>query len=205
LARLLVFDLDGTLVDSSRDIAAAANAALARVAPGAAPIPLDAVLSFVGEGARLLVERCLAHVGSGLTADEVLPVYLECYASRLLDTTYLYPGIPEALEALASPTLAVLTNKPGDMSRAILDGLGVGPRFARVWGPGDGHRRGRRPRRRRAHGRGHLGLPPGCAPRGPARPALRPPRRARRSRHRLTQRRRSAAPALCYASPVPPR
>jgi len=137
LARLLVFDLDGTLVDSSRDIAAAANAALARVAPGAAPIPLDAVLSYVGEGARLLVERCLAHVGSGLTADEVLPVYLECYASRLLDTTYLYPGIPEALEALARPTLAVLTNKPGDMSRAILDGLGVGPRFARVWGPGD--------------------------------------------------------------------
>jgi len=122
LARLLVFDLDGTLVDSSRDIAAAANAALVR------------------EGARLLVERCLAPVGSRLTADEVLPVYLECYASRLLDTTALYPGVPEALEALealASPTLAVLTNKPGDMSRAILDGLGVGPRFARVWGPGD--------------------------------------------------------------------
>ncbi|HEX9185992.1 MAG TPA: HAD hydrolase-like protein, partial [Vicinamibacteria bacterium] len=137
MARLLVFDLDGTLVDSSRDIAAAANAALARVLPGAPPVPLDAVLSYVGEGARLLVERCLAHVGSRLTADEVLPVYLECYASRLLDTTALYPGIPEALEALSSPTLAVLTNKPGDFSRAILDGLGVGPRFARVWGPGD--------------------------------------------------------------------
>jgi phosphoglycolate phosphatase len=137
VVRLLVFDLDGTLVDSSRDIAAAANAALARVAPGAAPIPLDAVLSFVGEGARLLVERCLAHVGSDLPADAVLPVYLECYAARLLDTTYLYPGVAEALGALAGPDLAVLTNKPGDMSRAILNGLGVGARFARVWGAGD--------------------------------------------------------------------
>jgi phosphoglycolate phosphatase len=137
LARLLVFDLDGTLVDSSRDIAAAANAAVRRVTPGFAPIPLDAILSFVGEGARVLVERCLDHVGSALSADEVLPVYLECYAARLLDSTRLYPGVAEALDALVGPALAVLTNKPGDMSRAILEGLGVGARFARVWGAGD--------------------------------------------------------------------
>jgi phosphoglycolate phosphatase len=137
LARLLVFDLDGTLVDSSRDIAAAANAALLRVVPEAAPIPLPAILSYVGEGARLLVERCLAHVGSDLPAEAVLPVYLECYAGRLLDTTRLYPGVAEALDSLRGPALAVLTNKPGDMSRAILDGLGVGGRFARVWGAGD--------------------------------------------------------------------
>jgi phosphoglycolate phosphatase len=137
VARLLVFDLDGTLVDSSRDIAAAANAALGRLAPGTAPIPLDAVLSFVGEGARLLVERCLAHTGLGLSADEVLRVYLECYAERLLDTTHLYPGVAEALDALEGTSLAVLTNKPGDLSRAILEGLGVAPRFARVWGAGD--------------------------------------------------------------------
>jgi phosphoglycolate phosphatase len=137
VARLLVFDLDGTLVDSSRDIAAAANEALVRVVPGADPIPMEAILSFVGEGARLLVERCLAHVGSDFSADAFLPVYLECYRARLLDTTYLYPGIPEALDALAGPALAVLTNKPGDMSRAILGGLGVGTRFARVWGAGD--------------------------------------------------------------------
>ena len=137
MARLLVFDLDGTLVDSSRDIASAVDAALARVAPGTAPIPLDATLSFVGEGARLLVERCLRHAGLGLTADEVLPVYLDCYRERLLDTTRPYPGIVEALDALRGTTLAVLTNKPGDMSRVILDGLGLGQRFARVWGAGD--------------------------------------------------------------------
>jgi phosphoglycolate phosphatase len=137
LARLVVFDLDGTLVDSSRDIAAAVNAALARVSPGTAPIPLDAILSFVGEGAGLLVERSLRHADLGLSAEEVLPIYIGCYRERLLHTTRLYPGIAEALDALAGTTLAVLTNKPGDMSRAILEGLGVASRFARVWGAGD--------------------------------------------------------------------
>ena len=137
MARLLVFDLDGTLVDSSRDIAAAANATLARVAPGAAAIPLEAILSYVGEGARLLIERCLSHARLDLSADEVLPVYLECYAERLLDTTRLYAGVAEALDGLAGTALAVLTNKPGDFSRSILEGLGVASRFARIWGAGD--------------------------------------------------------------------
>jgi len=137
VARLLVFDLDGTLVDSSRDIASAVDAALARVSPGTASIPLEAILSFVGEGARLLVERCLRHAGLGLSADEVLPVYLDCYRERLLHTTRPYPGIVEALDTLRGTTLAVLTNKPGDMSRSILEGLGLGVRFARVWGAGD--------------------------------------------------------------------
>lgn len=137
MARLLVFDLDGTLVDSSRDIAAAVNAAIGRLAPGTAAIPLDAILSYVGEGARLLVERCLRHAGLDLPADGVLPVYLECYGERLLDTTRLYPGVAGALDALAGTTLAVLTNKPGDMSRTILEGLGVASRFARIWGAGD--------------------------------------------------------------------
>jgi phosphoglycolate phosphatase len=137
VARLLVFDLDGTLVDSSRDIAASANEALRRVAPGTAEIPLAAILSFVGEGARLLVERSLRHAGLSLSPDEVLPVYIECYAERLLDTTRLYPGVAEALDALAGTTLAVLTNKPGDFSREILKGLGVAHRFACVLGAGD--------------------------------------------------------------------
>jgi phosphoglycolate phosphatase len=137
LARLLVFDLDGTLVDSSRDIAASVNAALAKVAPAAAEIPLAQILSFVGEGARLLVERSLRHAGVSLSADQVLPVYIECYAERLLDTTRLYPGVAEALDALRGPALAVLTNKPGDFSRRILESLGVAGRFARILGAGD--------------------------------------------------------------------
>jgi phosphoglycolate phosphatase len=137
VARLLAFDLDGTLVDSSRDIAAAANEALGRVAPGAPEIPLDSILAYVGDGARRLIERCLQHARLGLSPDEVLPVYLECYAGRLLDTTYVYPGVREALDALEGTTLAVLTNKPGDLSRAILEGLGVARHFARIWGAGD--------------------------------------------------------------------
>jgi phosphoglycolate phosphatase len=137
VARLLVFDLDGTLVDSSHDIAAAVNAAFARAAPDTPAIPLQAVLSYVGEGARLLIERSLSHAGLDLSPDDVLPVYLECYAARLLDTTRLYPGVETALDQLGGSTLAVLTNKPGDFSRVILEALGVAPRFARIWGAGD--------------------------------------------------------------------
>jgi phosphoglycolate phosphatase len=137
LARLLVFDLDGTLVDSSRDLAAATNAALARIAPGAPEIPLAVVVSFVGEGARLLVERSLRHAGIDRATEEVLPAFFECYGERLLDTTRLYPGVAAALDAVAGCTLGVLTNKPGPFSRTILEGLGVASRFARIWGYGD--------------------------------------------------------------------
>jgi phosphoglycolate phosphatase len=136
-ARLLVFDLDGTLVDSTRDLASATNAALRRVAPHAAALPVETVLGFVGNGARVLVEKALRHAGLDLPADEVLPVFLECYERCLLDTTRPYPGIPEALEALAPCPLAVLTNKPGPLARRLLEGLGLAPRFARIWGPGD--------------------------------------------------------------------
>ena len=139
MARLLVLDLDGTLVDSSRDIETSVNATLARLRPGGAAIPLERILGFVGDGARLLIERSLAHAGLVLPVDEVLAVYVECYRERLLETTRLYPGMAEALERLGhtGPALAVLTNKPGDMSRTILEGLGVASRFARVLGAGD--------------------------------------------------------------------
>lgn len=137
MSRLLVFDLDGTLVDSSRDIASAANATLRELDPGATEVPLEAVIAYVGEGARLLVERCLRHAGLDRPADEVLPLYLERYRERLLDSTRLYPGVAEAVASLSGATLAVLTNKPGDMSRRILEGLGVAARFARVRGAGD--------------------------------------------------------------------
>jgi len=139
VARLVVFDLDGTLVDSARDIAAAVNAALAQLQPGTPPVPLERVIGFVGEGAGVLVERVLRHQGSPLAPAAVLPVYLESYRERLLDTTRLYPGVEQALAELAAAgsALAVLTNKPGELSRTILDGLGVARRFARIWGAGD--------------------------------------------------------------------
>lgn len=135
--RLVVFDLDGTLIDSARDLATAVNGALARVAAGTPPLRFETVRSCIGNGATSLVARSLEAAGLRLPLEEVLPVFLECYRGCLLETTRLYPGVEEALELLADRTLAVLTNKPGDMSRAILAGLRVAGRFARIYGGGD--------------------------------------------------------------------
>ena len=136
-ARLVVFDLDGTLIDSSQDLAAAVNRALQRTAPAAPALPEDVVRSFVGSGARVLITRSVAQAGLARSVDEVLPIFLEEYARGLLHATRLYPGTEDALDRLRDRPLAVLTNKPGDMSRAILEGLGVADRFFRIYGAGD--------------------------------------------------------------------
>lgn len=134
---LIVFDLDGTLVDSSGDLANAVNAALARLDPAARTIPLDVVRGFIGSGARNLVARSLAHAGVTASPEDALPVFLEEYAARLTEQTRFYPGVEDALARLTDYRLAVLTNKPGDMSRRILETLGAGERFFRVYGGGD--------------------------------------------------------------------
>ncbi|HEX6738795.1 MAG TPA: HAD-IA family hydrolase, partial [Vicinamibacteria bacterium] len=90
-----------------------------------------------GDGAGVLVARALARVGLSRQAEEVLPLFLEHYASCLLHTTVLYPGVREALDGLPPRQLAVLSNKPGNMTRAVLAGLGVADRFFRIYGGGD--------------------------------------------------------------------
>lgn len=135
--RLVVFDLDGTLVDSSGDLAAAVRAALLRAAPGSAPLSVDQVRTFIGNGARVLIERSLAAAGVRRPPEEVLPVFLECYAERLLDTTRVYAGAQAALDGLEGTPLAVLTNKPGALSRRLLEGLGLARRFERIVGSDD--------------------------------------------------------------------
>jgi phosphoglycolate phosphatase len=134
---LVVFDLDGTLVDSSRDLGAAINAMLERLDPNSPPLTLTDVCSFIGNGARTLVARTLVHTGRHESVEQALPIFLEEYRKRLLDTTRLYPGTDALLAALSGRHLAVLTNKPGDMSRALLSGLGVAPLFFRIYGGGD--------------------------------------------------------------------
>ncbi len=130
-----MFDLDGTLVDSAQDLASGVNAMLARLQPGRPPLPLATVQSFIGNGARTLVSRVLGHLGQEITLDEALPLFLAEYRLRLLETTRLYPGMRELLEGLrGQAALAVLTNKPGEMSRAILTGLQVAPLFFRIQG-----------------------------------------------------------------------
>jgi phosphoglycolate phosphatase len=136
-AGLVVFDLDGTLIDSTADLAVAVNATLARVAPGSPPLPLDRIRSFVGHGVGMLVARALAEARAPARPEEVLPLYLDIYRRGMLNETRLYPGVAEALVLLEGHALAVLTNKPGDMARAILEGLGVAGRFARICGPED--------------------------------------------------------------------
>ncbi|MBN2369487.1 MAG: HAD-IA family hydrolase [Vicinamibacteria bacterium] len=135
--RAIVFDLDGTLIDSLDDIADSANAMLARLDGSAAPLPRDLVRSFVGDGLRVLTARCLSAAGIEHPIESATAILREIYGAHLLDRTRLYPGVAETLERLSDRRLAILTNKPGDTSRAILDGLGVSSRFLRVVGGDD--------------------------------------------------------------------
>ena len=137
MIRVVVFDLDGTLVDSIHDIASAVADTLRAIAPGVTPPDVAKIHSFVGEGAAVLVARSLAAAGLERRVEEVLPLYLDVYRRHLLDTTRFYPGALAALDALQGRTLCVLTNKPGDLSRDLLAGLGAAHRFARIWGGGD--------------------------------------------------------------------
>lgn len=135
--KLVVFDLDGTLVDSLADIAAALNRTLARLSPGVPGLSRDAVRPLIGSGARELIARALSRVEVDVPVDEALSLFIESYRAGLLNETRPYPGVVAGLDRLRDRTLAVLTNKPGDMSRAILQGLGLADRFVSIYGGGD--------------------------------------------------------------------
>jgi phosphoglycolate phosphatase len=125
--RGIVFDLDGTLIDSRRDIATAVNRM--RAERGLAPLSVDEVSGMVGEGARMLVRRALPPWPPGAGQDdlkEALDSYLAHYAEVCLATTRAYPGVAAMLATLApSFPLAVLSNKGEALSRHILHGLGL--------------------------------------------------------------------------------
>jgi phosphoglycolate phosphatase len=145
---LIVFDLDGTLVDSRQDLADSANAMLARY--GAAQLPDDLIVTMVGDGAPTLVRRVCAAAGLPSVPNDALESFLAHYDARLLNHTRPYPGIRELLESVAKrATLAVLTNKPGAPSRQILEGTGLVTFFQYIVA-GDG-RWGRKPSPRGLH------------------------------------------------------
>jgi phosphoglycolate phosphatase len=130
--RAILFDLDGTLIDSCLDIATSANEALREV--GLPERPASEIAGFIGEGSRRLIERSVAPRLDLL--DLAHAAWEKSYALHLLDQTQAYPGIPDLLDGLTGP-LAVHTNKPGVYARRILDGLRLSHRFTAVVGGGD--------------------------------------------------------------------
>jgi phosphoglycolate phosphatase len=129
---LIVFDLDGTLVDSITDIASSVNELLGSL--GRPLLPRAQIQSYVGDGVRKLLERSLAGIAEADLAREE-GRYLSIYRRRLLETTKPYPGVVPALEALHREfPLAVLTNKPAMESVRILTGLGLARYFRAIYG-----------------------------------------------------------------------
>lgn len=124
--RCVLFDLDGTLVDSRGDIAAALDDALET--HGVAPVGVERLAPLVGDGVSMLIRRALTLSEVSLELEAlVLPTYLEAYERRHLDSTVAYSGVPETMEALAGlgVAMAVVTNKPHGFSASILEHLGL--------------------------------------------------------------------------------
>ncbi|HTA44896.1 MAG TPA: HAD hydrolase-like protein [Bryobacteraceae bacterium] len=131
---LLIFDLDGTLIDSRLDLAHAVNATRAQAGRG--PLPHEQIFSFVGNGAPVLIQRAMGPDASEEEVRNALEFFLDYYKHHALDYTILYPGVLEALTRLHSggAKLAVLTNKPVRISHRIMEGLGLAQLFFRIYG-----------------------------------------------------------------------
>lgn len=136
--QILIFDLDGTLIDSRRDLATGIN--LMRRHYGLAALPVATVTSYVGEGVRNLVTRSLADAQFAVDIDEAVRLNKEFYGKHIHDETTLYPGVRKGLEQLARAghALALLTNKPEQASHAILRHFKIDALFAVVIGGDSG-------------------------------------------------------------------
>jgi phosphoglycolate phosphatase len=130
--RALIFDLDGTLIDSKLDLALAVNATLADV--GREPLPHEQIFSYVGRGAPALIAQALGPAASEQDCMLGLEFFIKYYSAHKLDNTSLYPGVREALDALKGMPMAVYTNKPVRVSRSIIQGLDLNDHFRFVYG-----------------------------------------------------------------------
>jgi phosphoglycolate phosphatase len=139
---LVIFDLDGTLIDSVTDLSRSVAELVTTL--GGRPLAQDEVAAMVGDGAAVLVRRALSAAGVRPDVPNVLETFLGIYNRRLLETTVPYPGIEEVLRTTSRRArMAVLTNKPEGPSRRILDGLGLTVYFEAIFA-GDGPH-GRKP------------------------------------------------------------
>jgi phosphoglycolate phosphatase len=135
--KLLIFDLDGTLIDSRLDLVHSVNAMLRHF--GRPELPDEVVASYVGDGAPVLVRRALGDPKDEKFVKEALDYFLAYYRVHKLDHTHVYDGIKDSLAAIQSSNgvtrkMAVLSNKPVHPSRAIVEALGLGQFFLHVYG-----------------------------------------------------------------------
>ncbi|SRR5258708_3847301 len=130
--RAIVFDLDGTLIDSKDDLILSVNATLIEL--GRPVLPAEQVSGYIGQGAPILIRRAL---GESATEDECrrgLEFFLSYYETHKMDHTTVYAGVREALAGLSTFPMAILTNKPARISRRILQELGLADRFRAIYG-----------------------------------------------------------------------
>lgn len=135
--KLVLFDLDGTLIDSERDLATAVNAMLVKY--GRKELPIDVIGTYIGDGAPMLIRRALGDPADREFLQEALNYFLLYYREHKLDSTRTYDGIKEALQQIGASNgvarrMAVLTNKPVRVSRDIIAGLGLYDSFFQVYG-----------------------------------------------------------------------
>lgn len=137
--KLVIFDLDGTLIDSRLDLVRSVNAALRHIERP--ELPDDVIASYVGDGAPILIKRALGpEANDEALVRKGLEFFLSYYREHKLDHTTVYLGIVEALRAIQQSgngeprKMAVLTNKPVNPSRAIVEALGMGKYFSQVYG-----------------------------------------------------------------------
>jgi phosphoglycolate phosphatase len=133
-ADLAIFDLDGTLIDSKRDLVLSVNAT--RVHMNLPELSEERISSYVGNGAPVLIQRAMGEGASEADCARALEYFLGYYKVHKLDNTVLYGGVREALDELhaAGVTLGILTNKPVGASVGIIEGLGLKGHFARIYG-----------------------------------------------------------------------
>ena len=134
----IVFDLDGTLIETAPDLVGTLNVLLAR--EGIAALPVDKARTMIGQGARALISRGFAEAGAPLGEVKLSALFddfIAHYRAHIADHSRPFPGLLEAMDAIdaAGATMAVCTNKPTDLSIALLDALDMSHRFAAIVGP----------------------------------------------------------------------
>jgi phosphoglycolate phosphatase len=129
---VLVFDLDGTLIDSKLDLVLAVNATMKEMSR--AELDHETIASYVGDGAPVLIRRALGQQTNEGECARALDYFLRYYREHMMDNTVVYPGVEKGLAAMQAFPMAVLTNKPVRISRLILEGFDLAKYFRAIYG-----------------------------------------------------------------------